>query len=634
MAEESFKRKLTAILSADVEGYSRLMGEDEDGTIRTLTSYRELMSALIQKHRGRVVDSPGDNLLAEFSSVVDAVRCAVEIQEELRVRNAELPENRRMAFRIGINLGDVVEEGERIYGDGVNIAARVEGLADGGGICISGAVYDSIKNKLSLSYESLGEHTVKNITEPVRVYRMRVGPEAEAPAVKEDKVGPKRWRRMAMAAIAALIIIIGAVAIWNFYLRRPSVEAAKPEKMAFPLPDKPSIAVLPFDNLSGDPEQEYLADGITENIITALSKMPDMFVIALDSTFNYKGKPVKAQQVAEELGVRYVIEGSVQRSGDRLRIAAQLIDAIEGHHMWAERYDQELKDIFSLQDEITIKIISALDVKLLTGGELAAENARRGTTNLQAYLKTMEARRYLARGTPDDYALGRKLSEEAISLDPEYSLPYNLLAWTHIIDALFGTSKSPLESLGKAFQLGQKVVAMDESDARGRLILAKVYSFRGEHEKAIAEFERGIALDPNNAIGYMEFAQSLIYAGRPQEAIPMLKKSMRLSPLSQTHASMCLFRLGWAYRTMGQYEKALSALKKAVEIRPNFFSIHLQLAATYIHLGREEEAHAAAAEVLRIVPKFSLERFAKRMAYKDQAVKELFIDALRKAGLK
>ncbi|GAG18340.1 unnamed protein product, partial [marine sediment metagenome] len=263
-----FKRKLCAILSADVEGYSRLMGEDEDATIRTLTSYRKLMSTLIQKHRGRVVDSPGDNLLAEFLSVVDAVRCAVEIQEELRVRNAELPENRRMQFRIGINLGDVVQEEERIYGDGINIAARVEGLAEGGGICISGTVYDSIKNKLSLSYESMGEHTVKNITEPVRVYRMRVGPEIAAPVVREEKAGPRRWHKAALAAVAVLVVAVGAWAIWNFYFRPPPIEPASMDKIAFPLPDKPSIAVLPFDNLSSDPDQGYIADGFTENIIT------------------------------------------------------------------------------------------------------------------------------------------------------------------------------------------------------------------------------------------------------------------------------------------------------------------------------------------------------------------------------
>jgi adenylate cyclase len=333
MTQEGYKRKLTAILSADVEGYSRLMGEDEDATIKTLTTYRELMTTLITKHRGRVVDSPGDNLLAEFTSVVDAVRCAVEIQEELRVRNAELPETKRMHFRIGINLGDVVEEGERIYGDGINIAARVEGLAEGGGICISGTVYDSIKNKLSLSYESLGEHTVKNIKEPVRVYRMRVGPEAAAHVEGEEKPHPKSWRKAALAALIVLIVAAGAVTIWHFYFRPPPIEPASEEKMAYSLPDKPSIAVLPFDNMSGDPQQDYFSDGLTEEIITALSKTDQLFVIARNSTFTYKGKPVKVQQIAEDLGIRYVFEGSVRKEADRVRITAQLVDAIKGRHI-------------------------------------------------------------------------------------------------------------------------------------------------------------------------------------------------------------------------------------------------------------------------------------------------------------
>ena len=335
MAEEKFRRKLTAILSADVAGYSRLMGEDEEATVRTLTSYREMMSTLIQKHQGRVVDSPGDNLLAEFASVLDAVRSAVEIQEELRARNAQLPDDRKMEFRIGINLGDVIEEGERIYGDGVNIAARVEGLAEAGGICISGTVYEHIKDKLALWEEYLGEHAVKNIKEPVRVYRVRMEPGPEAP-----KVVPLWQRKTVLAGALAVLVVIIGVGVWNFYFRPPPIEPASLDKMAFPLPEKPSIAVLPFANMSEDPKQEYLCDGITEQITTTLSKVPSMFVIARTSSFVYKNKPVKVLQVSQDLGVRYVLEGSVQRSGDRVRITAQLIDAIDGKHIWAQRYDR------------------------------------------------------------------------------------------------------------------------------------------------------------------------------------------------------------------------------------------------------------------------------------------------------
>jgi len=365
MPQEGFKRKLTAILSADAVGYSRLMAEDEAATVTTLATYREVMSSLIKQHRGRVVDSPGDNVLAEFASVVDAVQCAVAVQNEYHTRNAELAENRRMEFRIGINLGDVIDEENRIYGDGVNVAARLEALADPGGICVSKTAFDQIETKLPLGYEYLGEQSVKNIPKPVGAYRVLMQPRVTvAGEAKSERTKPL-WRRKAiLVAIAAVLILAVAVGFWHFYMRRPSVEPASVEKMAFPLPDKPSIAVLPFVNMSGDPQQEFFSDGITENIISALSQVPNLFVIARNSTFTYKGKPVKVQQVAEELGVRYVLEGSVQKSGDTLRITAQLIDAITGRHVWSERYNRKLKDIFALQDDITMKVITALQVKL------------------------------------------------------------------------------------------------------------------------------------------------------------------------------------------------------------------------------------------------------------------------------
>ena len=352
MTTQELKRKLAAILSADVKGYSRLMGEDEVQTFKTLSAYFQIMTTLIQKHQGKVLNIAGDNLLADFESVVDAVLCGVEVQKELRTKNAELAEGQRVEFRIGINLGDVIREGENIYGDGVNIAERVQSLADGGGICISGTAYDQVENKLGLGYEYLGEQSVKNIAKPVRVYRVLMEPEE---------------------------------------LARPSpVEEGQPgKKMAFPLPDKPSIAVLPFVNMSRDPEQEYFSDGMTEEIITALSKVPNLFVIARNSTFTYKGKPVKVKQVSEELGVRYVLEGSVQKSGDNVRITAQLIDALSGHHLWAERYDRDLKDIFALQDEITMKVITALQVEL-TAGEMAGMIAK-GTKNIDAFIKYLQA---------------------------------------------------------------------------------------------------------------------------------------------------------------------------------------------------------------------------------------------------
>ena len=390
MAEEGFKRKLTAILSADVEGYSRLMGDDEESTVRTLTSYREVLTTLIQQHNGKVLDSPGDNLLAEFVSVVDAVQCAVAVQKEINARNAELPENRRMRFRIGINLGDVIQEEERIYGDGVNIAARLEGLSEPGGICISKTAFDQIESKLPYGYEFLGDQTVKNIAKPVGAYRVLMEPRVTvAGEPEEKKSAPVRRKAILVGAFAVLMLAV-AVGIWQFYVRRSSVEPASVEKMAYPLPDKASIVVLPFANMSDDSKQEYFSDGITEIIITALSNVKNMFVIGRNSAFTYKGKAVKIKQVAEELGVRYVLEGSVQKTEDRIRITVQLIDAVAGKHMWAERYDRDLKDLFALQDEITLKIITALRVKLTEGEQITLD-----TDNLDAYLKYLQARKQL-----------------------------------------------------------------------------------------------------------------------------------------------------------------------------------------------------------------------------------------------
>ena len=629
MTQEGTKRKLTAILSADVKEYSRLMSQDERGTIRTLTAYKEAMSMLIQEYKGRVVDSPGDNLLAEFGSVVDAVNCAVEIQRELAERNAELPPARQMEFRIGINLGDVVEEEGRIYGDGVNIAARVEGLAEGGGICISGKVHEEVKNRLGLEYEYLGEQTVKNIPESVPVYRVLSFPGAAAHRVIQAKgLIQRKWRKAALAIAALLLIGIGAVAIWSFYFRPPPIEPASVEKMAFALPDKPSIAVLPFVNMSEDPKQEYFSDGMTEEIITALSKVPYLFVIARNSTFSYKGKPVKISQVAQELGVRYVLEGSFRKAGDRVRVTAQLIDAIKGHHLWAERYERDLKDIFALQDEITMKILRALEVKLTEGEQ--ATTRRKVTDNLEAYLKALQALEYLRRFNKDDNLLARQMCEEAIALDPEYARPHRVLANTHVVDIFYGTSKSPKSSIERAMELAQKAISLDESHPCGYETLSGIYMMKRQHDRAIAEAERAVALDPNGADAYAALGYALTFAGRPEEAIASVKKAIRINPIAP---AFYFTRLGRAYRDTGRYEEAIAELKKAINRTPDNLFAHIELAAAYSLSGRDEEARAEAAEVLRIQPKFSVERFAKKLPYKNQADRQHLIDSLRKAGL-
>jgi TolB-like protein/class 3 adenylate cyclase len=539
MTAQEVKRKLAAILSADVKGYSRLMGEDEEVTLRTLNAYKEVMGSLIQQHRGRVVGSAGDSVLAEFGSVVDAVQCAVEIQQVLRAKNAVVPENRRMEFRIGINLGDVIEEGDSIYGDGVNIAARLEGLAEAGGICISESAYQQIENKLPLRYDYLGEHEVKNIAKPVRVYCARIEADAAPPKLGAEKKPVGKRLPKAALGIIAVIVIAGAITLYQFVLRpSPSkTEVASKEKMAFPLPDVPSIAVLPFVNMSEDPKQEFLCDGMTEAIITALSKVPRMVVIARNSTFTYKGKPVKVKQVSEDLGVRYVLEGSLQRSGDRLRITAQLIDALTGNHLWAERYDRDLKDIFALQDEITIKILNGIRVKLTMGGEVSmsqkyAEKYYRGKQGLNCYLKLMEASGYLQRFNIQDDNVARRMIEEAIAMCPENPMGYYMLGWVYHNDYWLGNTKSPQETLGKGIELAQKALAMDDSLAGPHGLLCALYTAKREYDKAIAEGERGAALNPGGTSELINYAASLCYAGRPEEAIQLFQKAIRLNPFN------------------------------------------------------------------------------------------------------
>jgi adenylate cyclase len=629
MTAQEVKRKLTAILSADVKGYSRLMGEDEEWTLRTLNAYKEVMRSLIQQHRGRVVATPGDNLLAEFASVVDAVQCGVEVQQVLRAKNAMLPENRRMEFRIGINLGDVIEEGDSIYGDGVNIAARLEGLAEAGGICISESAYQQIENKLPLRYDYLGEHQVKNIAKPVRAYRAQIEPGESSQAKVKPKVEGER--RKYSTIVAMVVVIIAVAALWQF-VWRPShraVEKADPKKMAFPLPDKPSIAVLPFANMSDDPKQEYFSDGITEEIITALSKVPRLFVIARNSTFTYKGRAVKLKQVAEELGIRYVLEGSVRKTGDKVRITAQLIDALSGHHLWAERYDRDLKDIFALEDEITLKITTALLVKLTTG-----ETARviaKGTTNLEAYLKYMQYREHVQRATKEGNAAARKLAEEIIALDTKYPRGYLALALTHIMDIALGLSESPQQSLVRGIELIKKAISLDDSYSFAHSALGASYVLARQYDKAVAEAERGVTLDPNSAENLYYLAMVLSYAGRAEEAIPLIEGAERLNPIP---LPMQLSWMALAYRLTGRYEKAIEAAKRAILFEPDIHFAYVTLIVSYIALGREKEARAMAAELLRINPNFSVDQFVMRIPYKNQADIDRLADALYKAGLK
>ncbi len=629
MADEGFKRKLTSILSADAVGYSRLMEDDEEATLRTLTSYREVIATLIKQHNGMVVDSPGDNLLAEFVSVVDAVQCAVSVQNEINARNEDLPQNRKMEFRIGINLGDVIQEGERIYGDGVNIAARLEALAEPGGICVSKTAFDQIERKLPYGYEFIGDQTVKNISKPVGAYRVMLEPRVTVAGEPEkEKRAPVKRMPIFLGAAAVLVLAI-AVGIWQLYIRRPSFEPASIEKMAFPLPDKPSIAVLPFDNMSEDPKQEYFSDGLTDQIISGLSKVPNIFVIARNSTFTYKGKPVKVQKVAEDLGVRYVMEGSVQRTADRIRVTAQLIDAINGHHVWSERYDREPKDIFAIQDDITLKIMKAMRIEL-SEGEAARQWVEKVPNNLEVFEKMLQARKYAYKYGKADNARARQLFEEVIALDPDYAAAYAGVGFCLFCAARFGFSESPAESIKTAFKYTHKAIALDDTLDFGHFTLAALYVVTRQYEKALAEGERAVALNPNGADALSALAGTVGCMGRWQESITLAKKSIRLNPFplpSYYHW------LGRAYFMTAQYDDAIITFKKALNVNPNYLPAYAFLAACYSSLDRQAEAEDAAAEVLRINPEFNLESYAKTLPYKNKTDIERYVAALRKAGL-
>jgi adenylate cyclase len=583
MNTQEFKRKLTAVFSADVAGYSRLMGEDEASTVKILEAYKQVMFSLIEQHRGRVVDSPGDNILAEFASVVDTVQCAVAAQNEFKARNAELPENRRMEFRIGINLGDVIGKEGRIYGDGVNIAARLEGLAEAGGICISGSAYEQIEGKVPFTFEYMGEQTVKNITKPVRVFRALIGTERVA---------------------------------------QKSVELK--------LPDKPSIAVLPFVNMSADPQQEYFCDGITEEIITGLSKISGLFVIARNSSFAYKGKSLKIQQVGRELGVRYVLEGSVRRSGNRVRITAQLIDASIGHHLWSERYDRVLKDIFAIQDEITTEIMRVMQVKL-TEGEQACEWLKRGSGNLEAYEKGMRGMEYFRRFSPEGNVEARKLFEEGIALDPKSPGHYVMLGWTHLVEILQGWTDAAARSMEQAVDLTRKALELDASQADAHALLGYVHLLKRDFAQAIAEGEHAVSLNPNYADAHGWLAMILTAVGKPDKAIVMIKKAMRLNPRPP---NWYFLTLGDAYLWGQRYDEAVEEYTKAVQSSPGFLWAYLGLTASHSLLGHEKEAAETAAKVMAIDPRFSLEKYEKSLPNKEQADKDRYISALLKAGLK
>ncbi len=578
------ERRLAAILAADVVGYSRLIGADEEGTLERLKAHRrEVIDPAIVEHQGRIFKTTGDGVLVEFASPVKAVRCAMDVQHGMAERNADVPKEQRMELRIGINLGDVIVDDGDIYGDGVNVAARLEGIGEPGAIYISGAVRDFVRDKSEIALEDLGERPLKNIAKPVRVFRIKA-PDRLASAPRADG--------------------------------------------SLPVPAKPSIAVLPFMNMSGDAEQEYFSDGMTEDLITDLSKVSGLFIIARNSSFAYKGRSVKVQEIGRDLGVRFVLEGSVRKAGNRVRITAQLIDAGSGGHLWAERFDRGLDDIFATQDEVIEKIVGALRVTLTPGEERRLH--QRATANVEAYESWLRARELLGRSTRESAAQAKAMHRRAIELDANFAAPHAGLSLVAISEYVSGWVPDPAQALDEAARWARRAIELNDQEPVSHMALGNVLLWRRDHDGALREFGRMIELDPNFAQGHAATGMALTYAGRPAEALESIALAMRLDP---HYPSIVLHFVGQAHFSLERYETAVELLLERIARTPGTDSSRLLLASCYGHLGRAEEARATWAEILQVSPEFSLSQRERVLPFKDARDFQRIVDGLGKAGL-
>ena len=584
MAEERVQRRLTAILAADVVGYSRLMGADETGTRTRFNSHlSELIKPTIAEHRGRIVKEMGDGLLVEFASVIDAVQCAVKIQDGMCERNVDHDDNQRFDFRIGVNLGDIIVEGDDIHGDGVNVAARLEGMAEPGGVCVSGSVHEQIKSKLDFSFDDLGLQEVKNIAEPVRAFRL----------AKDE----------------------------NVCLAEPlSIRT-----------DVPVVAILPFDNMSGDPEQEYFSDGITEDLITALSRIRQIQVVARNSTFSYKGKSPNIRQVSEELGARYVVEGSVRKAGNRIRVTAQLIDGQTGNHIWAERYDREITDIFDVQDELTETLVGAIAPGI--GGAERQRAKQKPADNLDVWDLYQRGMWHLRRRTlgrmEEELLEARALFAKAKKLDPEFGPAYAGYADTFYYDALFGSREEDRET---ALQAAKKAVDLDGDDANAHVALGRIYYLSRNTDAAAAEHRIALGLNPSLADAHYYLAGVLVHTGKAQESIPHLEAAIRLSPYDDLIGPF-YSRLAEAHFSLGNYEKAAELAQKALRLRGTQWGGYAKLASALGHLGRIEDAKMAMKELKDVLPQATISYVKEHYSATTSEFMDRFLDGLRKAGL-
>ena len=581
---EKITRKLRAILSADVKGYSLLMADDEVHTIQTLKAYRQIMSDLIQQHSGRVVDNPGDNLLAEFSSAVSAVECAVEVQKKLKKENARYVEDKRLKFRIGVNIGDVVHDGDRIYGSGVNVAARIEGLSYPGGICISRGTYDQVKGKLELETEYLGEHSVKNIEEPVRVYRVLMSTGAPKPLVEEQ----------------------------------------------LELPDRPSIAVLPFTNMSGDPEQEYFSDGITEDIITALSRSSWMFVIARNSSFTYRGKAVDIKRISKELGVRYVLEGSVRKAGNSIRVTAQLIDGTDGQHIWAEKYDGVLQDIFDLQDRITQKVVASTQTQIQRN--FGDNETRISRQNLRTWDVVAKAWKYAYDLNKDSLEKAEDMLKTVLKTDPESSMAHCILATVLSHQVWLGlVVDNAQEVLSDAHHSAEIAISLDDRNEYAHWILGFILLSLRDYDRAVSELERAIEINPNMSLAYGTLGTILSFCGEPEASIHNNETAMRMNPRDPS----IFFRyssIATSHFIAGRYAEAVDWAYKSIHRKPTWRIGHVILISSLAHQGRIKEASKAIDAFLQIAPNTSASNISF-LPFKNPEDLLHVKEGLRKAGL-
>lgn len=621
------KRKLAAILHADVVGYSRLMGEDEVGTHARLMAYRERIDELILRRDGRIVGTAGDAVLSDFPSVVEALTAATEIQDALAERNASLPPEQKLEFRIGINLGDVIVEGDDIFGDGVNVAARVEALAEPGGIAISGPVYDQVKNKLELAFHDQGLHRVKNIADPIRVYGVALG--AGATSGTKRRGGRRRWLA---AALAALVALAGGLAFWMLGSgtdREQQAALSESETLsgdALPSPGKPTIAVLPFEDRGGVAADDYFIDGVTEDVIIDLGRFSNLLVLSWNAVAPYKGKTVELPDLSRELDVRYVVGGTVRRAGEQLRITVQLTDAQRGVLLWSERYDSDLEDLFAVQDRIAREVVGTLAVQLT---KLEQDRAfEKPTENLDAYDRVLRGRALMRRIERATNVQARELFEGARSLDARYVDAMVGLGLTHIYDFWFGWTEWPHQSIEEARLLAEQAIGLDERDAPAHALLASALTYQGDFAQAEQVIARAIELNPNNPMGLAIRGMINQWSGRPDEAIRSLELALRLDPRPIT---WWLVSLGQSYYLMNRYEEAVALvapLQGQATENPATFAL---LAAAYGQLGQQDQAATVLASLKRISPFFDPELYAGNMVDPNHA--RHLLEGLRKAGL-